>query len=123
DDVPKRFEAYGWHVVQLGEAAEDTAALEAGLREGIAEDERPTLIVLRSHIGYPSPKWQDTEHAHGNALGADEVAKVKQILGLPAADFHVDDDVLARYREAGARGATARAQWEQRRDAWLASNP
>ena len=123
DDVPKRFEAYGWHVVQLGEAAEDTAALEAGLREGIAEDERPTLIVLRSHIGYPSPKWQDTEHAHGNPLGADEVAKVKQILGLPAADFHVDDDVLARYRAAGARGATVRAQWEQRRDAWLASNP
>ncbi len=51
--------------------------------------------MLRSHIGYPSPKWQDTAHAHGNPLGADEVARVKEILGLPAADFHVDDDVLA----------------------------
>jgi transketolase len=123
DDVPKRFQAYGWHVVQLGEAAEDTDALEAGLRAGIAEDERPTLIVLRSHIGYPSPKWQDTEHAHGNPLGADEVAVVKQILGLPPDDFHVDDDVLARYREAGRRGGAARQEWTIRRDAWLASNP
>ena len=75
DDVPKRFEAYGWHVVQLGEAAEDIDALEAGLRAGIAEEGRPSLIVLRSHIGYPSPKVQDTAAAHGNALGADEVAR------------------------------------------------
>jgi transketolase len=123
DDVPKRFEAYGWHVVQLGEAAEDPDALEAGLRAGIAEDRRPTLVVLRSHIGYPSPKAQDTAAAHGNPLGADEVAKVKEILGLPPADFHVDDDVLVRFRAAGARGAATRAEWTTRRDAWLAANP
>ncbi|HUI48499.1 MAG TPA: transketolase, partial [Acidimicrobiia bacterium] len=83
DDVPRRFEAYGWHVVTLGEAANDLDVLEAGLREGIAEQTRPTLIVLRSHIGYPSPKVQDTAAAHGSPLGADEVAKVKEILGLP----------------------------------------
>ena len=123
DDVPKRFDGYGWHVLQLGEASEDTDALEAALRAGVAEDDRPTLIVLRSHIGYPSPKYQDTAHAHGNPLGADEVAVVKQILGLPPDDFHVDDDVLARYREAGQRGHAARQEWIQRRDAWLASNP
>src|SRR5262249_56749201 len=114
DDVPTRCGAYGWHVLPIGEASEDTAALESALRAGIAEEERPSLIVLRSHIGYPSPKWQDTAHAHGNALGADEVAVVKQILGLPPDDFHVDDDVLARYRAAGTRGAADRAAWTQR---------
>jgi transketolase len=114
DNVPKRFEAYGWHVVQLGEAANDLDALEAGLREGIAEETRPTLVVLRSHIGYPSPKVQDTSAAHGNPLGADEVAKVKEILGLPAEDFYAPDDVVLWYREAGARGAAAREAWDAR---------
>jgi transketolase len=112
DDVPKRFEAYGWHVVELGEAANDLDALERGLREGMAERERPTLVVLRSHIGYPSPKVQDTAAAHGNPLGADEVARVKEILGLPPEDFYVPDDVLLMYREAGRRGAAAREAWD-----------
>jgi transketolase len=79
--------------------------------------------VLRSHIGYPSPKVQDTAAAHGNALGADEVARVKEILGLPAEDFSVPDAVLARYRDAGRRGGAARAAWDARRATWLASNP
>ena len=83
DNVPERFEAYGWHVVQLGEVANDLDALEAGLREAMAETARPSLVVLRSHIGYPSPKYTDTAKAHGEALGADEVAAVKEILGLP----------------------------------------
>jgi len=112
DDVPKRFEAYGWHVVELGEAANDLDALEGGLRAGMAEDARPTLVVLRSHIGYPSPKVQDTAAAHGNPLGADEVARVKQILGLPPQDFYVPDEVLLSYREAGRRGAAVREAWD-----------
>ncbi|MGO9872617.1 MAG: transketolase [Acidimicrobiia bacterium] len=123
DDVPKRFEAYGWQVVQLGEVSEDTAAIEAGLRTAIAEERRPSLVVLRSHIGYPSPKVQDTAAAHGNPLGADEVARVKEILGLPNEDFYVPDDVLARYRTAGRRGAVAHADWATRSAAWLGSNP
>jgi transketolase len=114
DDVPKRFEAYGWHVVRLGEVANDLDAIEAGLRAGIEEQTRPTLLVLRSHIGYPSPKAQDTAAAHGNPLGADEVAKVKEILGLPPVDFFAPDDVLSWYREAGRRGAATRAAWEAR---------
>jgi transketolase len=114
DDVPKRFEAYGWHVVQLGEAANDLDKLEAGLREGMAEENRPTLVVLRSHIGYPSPKVQDTAAAHGNPLGADEVARVKEILGLPPQDFYAPDDVVLWYREAGERGGEARNAWEAR---------
>ncbi len=114
DDVRSRFEGYHWHVVELGEVADDLDALERGLREGIAVDDRPTLLILRSHIGYPSPKYTDTAHAHGNALGADEVAKVKEILGMPQEDFWVPDDVLDFYRQAGARGRAARDAWRER---------
>ena len=121
DDAGRRFEAYGWHVVRLGEVAEDLDALEAGLREGMAEIDRPTLLVLRSHIGYPSPKVMDTSKAHGEPLGADEVARVKEILGLAAEDFCVPDDVLAFYRAAGERGRVARREWEARRDVWAAA--
>ncbi len=118
DDVPKRFEGYGWHVVKLGEVANDLDALEAGLREGIAEDGRPSLVILRSHIGWPSPKYTDTAFAHGNALGEDEVAIIKEILGLPVDEpFFAPDDVLAFYRDAGVRGAAARGEWELRRAA------
>ena len=113
DDVGKRFEGYGWHVVHLGEAANDLDALEAGLRVGMAEAERPSVIILRSHIGWPSPKYTDTAHAHGDPLGPDEVAAVKDILGLPQEDFYVPDDVLAYYREAGRRGSGLREAWER----------
>src|SRR5258706_205377 len=89
----------------------------------IAEEDRPSLVVLRSHIGYPSAKVQDTAAAHGNALGADEVARVKEILGLPPEDFFVPDDVLARYRAAGQRGREAHTAWTQRRASWLTANP
>jgi transketolase len=119
DDVPKRFEGYGWHVVQLGEVANDLDAIEAGIREGMAEAERPSLVILRSHIGWPSPKYTDTAFAHGNALGEDEVRAVKEILGLPPDEhFWVPDDVLAYYRDAGARGAADRKEWEGRRAAF-----
>ena len=113
DDVGKRFEGYGWHVVHLGEAANDLDALEAGLRAGMAEAERPSVIILRSHIGWPSPKYTDTAHAHGDPLGADEIAAVKDILGLPQEDFYVPDDVVAYYREAGRRGSEKREAWER----------
>ena len=118
DNVPGRFEAYGWHVVQLGEVANDVDALERGLREAIAVADRPSLVVLRSHIGWPSPKYTDTAHAHGSPLGDDEVKAVKAILGLPVDEtFWVPDAVLASYREAGRRGAAAREAWEQRHQA------
>jgi transketolase len=118
DNVPKRFEAYGWHVVQLGEAANDVDALERGLREAMAESDRPSLVVLRSHIGWPSPKYTDTSEAHGSPLGQDEVQAVKAILGLPADEtFWVPDEVLASYRAAGLRGKADREAWEQRRQA------
>jgi len=114
DEAGKRFEAYGWHVIHAGEVAEDTDALEAALREGVAEEERPSLIILRSHIGYPSPNFTDTPKAHGEPLGADEVARVKELLGMPAEEFWVPDDVLELYRQAGRRGGTERQSWAQR---------
>ncbi len=117
DDAPGRFSAYGWHVVEVGDAAEDLDALEDGLRQGIAETDRPTLVVVRSHIGYPSPKVTDTSKAHGEPLGAEEIARVKEILGLPADDFSVPADVLDFYRAAGERGRQARREWESRREA------
>ena len=99
---------YGWHVVQLGEAAErPRRARGRAARRAWPRTDRPTLLVLRSHIGYPSPKVQDTAAAHGNPLGADEVAKVKEILGLPAEDFYV-----ARRRPRA--GTARRGAWRAR---------
>lgn len=124
DDIRKRFEGYGWHVVHLGEVANDVDAIEAGLREGMAEDQRPSLVVLRSHIGWPSPKYTDTAHAHGNPLGEDEIRAVKEILGMPPDEhFWVPDDVLAFYREAGARGRLEREAWATRRAALRSGDP
>ena len=119
DDPAKRFEAYGWHVEVLGEVANDTDALEAALRRGMAEQERPSMLILRSHLGYPSPHFTDSEKAHGNPLGVEEVKTTKGILGLPPDEtFWVPDEVLTYYREAGSRGAALRAAWEQRHDAY-----
>ncbi len=116
DDAARRFEGYGWNVVQLGDVAEDLDAMEAGLRRAMAVDDRPSLVILRSHIGTPSPKVTDTSKAHGDPLGADEVAVVKQILGLPEDEhFFVPDTVAAYYRAAGRRGQPIREAWEARR--------
>ena len=123
DDVTKRFEGYGWHVHNIGDVANDLDAIEAGLRAGMAVTDRPSLIILRSHIGYPSPKFTDTPKAHGEPLGAEEVAACKAILELPDEAFYAPDDVVAFYREAGARGASERAAWQQRRDAFVATEP
>jgi len=128
DDVAGRFTAYGWHVEQLGEVANDTDALEAALRRAADDEEAPSLLILRSHIGWPSPKYTDTADAHGNPLGDDEIAVTKEILGLPPDQtFWVPDDVLELYRAAGRRGREAREAWEKRlaayegdRDAWEA---
>ncbi|MGH3849305.1 MAG: transketolase family protein, partial [Pseudonocardiaceae bacterium] len=115
DDVPKRFESYGWHVDNIGEAANDTEALETALRGAMAEEDRPSIIVLRSHIGYPSPKYTDTAAAHGNPLGHDEIRVTKEILGLPADEtFWVPPEVLAHYRECIPRGQELRRQWDAR---------
>ncbi len=118
DDAAKRFEAYGWHVEDLGEMANDVDGLEAAIRRGMAEEDRPSMLILRSHIGYPSPNKMDTADAHGSALGEDEVRTTKKILGLPADEqFWVPEEVLGLYRTAGERGRAAQASWRKRLEA------
>jgi transketolase len=115
DDVGKRFEAYGWHVVHLGEVANDLDALEGGLRAGMTEADRPSLIILRSHIGWPSPHRTDTKEAHGEVLGEEEIRETKALLELPVdVDFYSPDDVVAYYRAAGRRAEDERVDWERR---------
>ena len=115
DDVVKRFESYGWHVDPVGEVANDCDALDAALERAKAVEDRPSLIVLRSHIAWPAPNATDTPEAHGLGLDADEVRRTKEILGIPADQaFWVPDEVLAMYREAGTRGRAARGAWEER---------
>ncbi|MDP9386921.1 MAG: transketolase [Actinomycetota bacterium] len=119
EDVPKRFEAYGWHVDPIGEVANDTDALEDALRRAMAVEDRPSLIVLRSHIGWPSPKYTDTKEAHGNPFGEDEVRATKEVLGLPPDEtFWVPEEVDAMYRECIPRGQALRKEWQARLDAW-----
>ncbi|HEX4126062.1 MAG TPA: transketolase [Acidimicrobiales bacterium] len=124
DNVPERFEAYGWRVRNLGEMANDVDALEAAIREAIEEpadtpDAQPTLLVLRSHIGWPSPKLTDTAAAHGSPFGADEIKVTKELLGLPADQtFWVPDEVRDFYGQQIARGAERRAAWTDRFEAW-----
>jgi transketolase len=124
DDPVLRFKGYGWQVIELGEAANDLDALERAIREGMAEADRPSMIVLRSHIGFPSPRFTDTSKAHGEALGEDEVRAVKEILGMaPDEHFVVPDDVLEAYRAVGTRGRRAREEWEARRAALSDAEP
>ncbi len=119
DDAPARFAAYGWHVEDVGEIADDVDALEAAIRRGMAETTRPSLIVLRSHIGTPSPKYTDTPDAHGSPFDPDEIAITKQIMGIPGdASFWVPDDVAAHMSALGNRGAEQRLQWAERRSQW-----
>jgi transketolase len=119
DDTPARFRAYGWEVVELGEASEDLDTLEAALLAAKADESRPTLLVVESKVGYPSPTFTDDPKAHGNPLDAEEVARTKEVMGLPPeVMFYVPDDVRALYGEAGRRGAPAREAWEERFDAW-----
>jgi transketolase len=119
DDAAMRFRSYGWHVDEVGEIANDLDALEAAIERAKAVTDRPSFIRLRSHIAYPAPTKMDTSSAHGSPLGADEVAKTKEILGLPATDFFVPDDVLAMYRAAGSAGRAAAEAW----DARIAAHP
>jgi transketolase len=129
DNVPERFEAYGWHVRNLGEMANDVDGIEAAIREAMAQpedgpDAKPTLLVLRSHIGWPSPKLTDTATAHGNPFGADEIKVTKGLLGLPPDEsFWVPDEVRQFYGLEVGRGAAHRAAWEKRFEAWDGDRP
>ncbi|HET7833187.1 MAG TPA: transketolase [Gallionella sp.] len=124
DDVAKRFEGYHWHVQNLGEAANDLAALEQGYANAINETERPSLIILRSHIAFGAPHAHDTAKAHGAALGEEEVAATKEFYGWPRdAKFLVPEAVLAHMREALPRGARMEAAWREKFAAYRTAFP
>ncbi len=119
DDAGKRFESYGWHVERVGEAANELRTLEAALVSAKAVEDRPSLVIVRSHIGWPSPSFTDTAHAHGSPLGDEEIRRTKDILGLPPDEtFWVPDEVLDMYRQCIPRGQTARRAWENRLRSW-----
>ena len=123
EDTAKRYEAYGWHV-QVVEGGEDVVAIEEAIKAAKAETGRPSFILLRTIIGYPAPKLMNTGKAHGAALGAEEVAAVKNILGFdPEQDFQVDDEVIEHTRKAAERGKKAHAEWQERYNAWAKANP
>jgi transketolase len=129
EDVAKRYEAYGWQVQTVdwkktGEYVEDVPALHAAILAAQGERSKPSLIILKTIIGWPSPKKQNTGKIHGSALGAEELTAVKQVLGFdPAESFVVSDEVIAHTRLAVERGRTAHAEWQVGFDAWAAANP
>jgi transketolase len=121
EDVGKRFEAYGWHVQDVGEDLSlDRLAGAAEAAQDVAD--RPSLVIVRSHIGYGSPHKQDSYKAHGSPLGEEEVALTKEGYGWdPDAHFLVPDEVLARFRETIPRGKELVADWTERLDAYRAA--
>jgi transketolase len=129
ENVALRYASYGWHVQTVdwkrtGEYVEDAAELYAALEAAKGETSRPSIIVLKTIIGWPSPGKQNTGKIHGSALGGDELAATKKVLGWnPDETFVVPDDVLEHTRSLGERGSAAHAAWQERFDAWAAANP
>jgi transketolase len=122
EDVPKRFEAYGWHTLRVDDA-NDVDELTAAIDAGIAEEDRPTLISVRSIIGWPAPKLQGTSKAHGAPLGDEEVRATKEILGWDPDRTFVVPDGVAEHFDQTERGAEAHRAWQERFDAWRSSHP
>jgi transketolase len=123
DDTGARFEAYGWHVQHVADV-NDLAALNRAIEAAKAETSRPSLIVVRSHIGYGSPNKHDTAEAHGSALGVDEIVLTKKALGYPSLEpFYVAPEALRYWREAAKQRAKSEDEWKKIYDAYKAANP
>ncbi|MFE3326298.1 transketolase [Streptomyces sp. NPDC059176] len=127
EDTLKRYESYGWHVQrveQLPSGDLDPVGLYDALKAAREETERPSFIAARSIIAWPAPNAQNTEASHGSALGEEEVAATKRVLGFdPEKHFEVSDEVIAHTRGALDRGRDARAEWEKGFAAWRTANP
>src|SRR5262245_31066831 len=114
EDVGKRYEAYGWHVQDVGEDL-SVETLERATEEAKAVDDRPSLVIVRSHIGYGSPNKQDTYQAHGSPLGEDEVRATKEVYGWPAdKTFYVPDEARRPFEDARERGRQLVEDWDRR---------
>ncbi len=130
EDVSKRYEAYGWHVQDVDwtnggtEYREDISALYDAIQAARAETTRPSFINLRTIIAWPAPNAQGTGKSHGSALGTEEVAATKQIMGMdPAKSFEVAQEVLDHTRSLVNRGSALRAEWDQQFAGWASNNP
>jgi transketolase len=129
ENVQARYEAYGWHVQvvdfkKTGQYVEDKQGLFDAIETAKAVSDKPSLIIVKTIIGWPSPKKQNTGKIHGSALGADELRAVKEVLGFdPDQSFVVDPEVLEHTRKAVDRGAEQHAEWQKGFDAWAAANP
>jgi len=123
DDTAKRFESYGWHVERVADG-NDLGALDAALAAARRVVDRPSLVIVRTHIAFGSPHKQDTPEAHGAPLGEDEVKLTKQRLGWPSLEpFHVPEEALAHWRLARERGAWLEAEWSKKYDAYRQAYP
>ena len=124
DDAAGRFAAYGWHVQDIGDAANDLSAIGTALAAAREETNRPSLIIVRTHIGFGSPHKQDTAGAHGSPLGEDEVALTKRAYGWPEdARFLVPERARTHMGEAVERGATLEASWRDRLESYRSAHP
>jgi transketolase len=118
EDVAKRFDAYGWHTVQV-EEGNDVEEVSKAIEEARNETRRPSLILVRTHIGYGSPKKQDTFEAHGNPLGEDELLAAKKALGWGSNEkFYLPDDSVKFFRKVGEKGGKTQSEWQKRFDAY-----
>ncbi len=123
EDVLKRYEAYGWHTQRV-DSSEDVDALRAALITARDVTDRPSIVAMRSIIGFPAPHAQNTGASHGAALGAEEVAATKAVMGMdPNTSFDVPSEVLEHARGVVKRGRDAHAAWNKRFDAWRSANP
>jgi transketolase len=123
DDVESRFKGYHWNVLTV-EDVNDLGTVEAAIRQAQTETERPTLIIVHTHIGYGSPNKQDKSASHGEALGVEEVKATKRFYGWPEdAQFLIPPEVGAHLREAVVRGRKLEADWKAKLDLWAKRNP
>ena len=123
EDTPARYEAYGWHV-QVVEGGENVVGIEEAIANAKAVTDRPSFIAVRTIIGYPAPTKMNTGGVHGSALGADEVAATKRVLGFdPDKNFEVREDVITHTRGLVARGREAHERWQHGFEAWAQREP
>jgi transketolase len=124
DDVARRFAGYQWHVQNIGDAGNDVQAMSAALDAAKAERDRPSLIMVQTHIGYGSPTLQDRPEAHGAPLGVEEIVRTKQVYGWPEQEtFLVPERVLEHMRQAVPRGEALEQEWQERFAAYKAAYP
>ncbi len=123
EDVAERFRAYGWHTLEVKDGTTDVSAIDQALKVAKAVSDKPSLLVIKTIIGYGSPNKGGTHEAHGSPLGKDEVKLVKEFFGWPQEDFFVPGAALEHFRTAIERGGEEEAAWSEKFDAWKAAYP